>query len=67
MSTFSFYAYKNTLNFKIISSSKLLSSVLKMTLLKRHKYITIAMKNQKNINKRIISSRLMNCSFKIII
>ena len=41
-----------------------------MTLLKKHKYAAIAMKNQKknnkNIDKRIISNRLINYSFKII-
>ena len=71
ISTLSFYVYKNTLNLKIISSLKVLLSDSKMILSKRHKYAAIAMKNQKKNNKstdkRIISNRLMNYSFEIII
>ena len=51
MSTLLFYAYKNTLNLKIMSSSKLLLNVLKMISSKRHKYVAIAMENQKKITK----------------
>lgn len=57
-----FYVYNNILIFKIISLLKALLSVLRMKLLKKCEYVTIAMIIRKNNNKitniRITFNRL---------